>query len=816
MELQDAINKIYEGRCLLFLGAGFSTGAKNLRNEFIPSSGKLSAILDSLSGSESEGDLEEAAEAYIEANGEYQLVPLLKDLFTIKDTSESQDILCSHNWYRIYTTNYDNVVETSALKRGKMMQPITLSEATDKYKNKKDVVIHLNGGVFNLDSISLSSEFKLTSGSYMTQEFQQSDWVTLFRYDLEDADAIFFIGYSLRSDLDLRRIIFENVESLSQKTFFIMSQDEPESIQKKIKRFGQVKPIGLERFSEMVKTQFNSYQPPVQSFNPRYICFEKYELFFDRPNIQDEDIHRLYYKGELSRHLAEYSIKFPSEYPYYIQRESLQGALNSILNGERNILIHSDLGNGKTMFIEGLKIQLTQNGYEVYSFRKYTASQNRELEQICQLKTNKVVIVVENYSQHWDIIDLLAIHRTDQIVIVSERTVVNDMTYEKLVDKLHKKEFKSIDLNIMAPRDVSGFMDIFDRYGLWGELAAQNESYKKAFLEEKSNKSICATLVSLLKSPQILGQFKGLINELQKQEEFYEIVVFLLISKVLAFEVSATLIATALNSDKLASSRFRTNDLVREFLSIDSEGIRLKSSIFARVILSNVISSDIIKKVLVKAFKNMDKHRTFKEYKNALKALLSFTNLRKALITEEYDSYYLEIMADFFQKVRECQFCKNNPHYWLQYAILKLEQSEFEIAGQFFDNAYSYAERVEGFTTYQIDNHYARYLLSNSIKGGDDQFMMTFKKAHAILVNPQYRKDTKFYPFKVAQIYPNFWETYKNKMNSRDKEFFSSACQEILGMIAKFKESMPQYRHRKEVKTAGKELEKLLASIEKP
>nr|WP_314660856.1 SIR2 family protein [uncultured Porphyromonas sp.] len=817
MKLQEAIDKIFEGNCLLFLGSGFSLEAKNAIGGFVPSASKLCSILDEASGNVSEGDLEDASESYIAACGEYQLIPLLKDLFTIGMTSDEQDVVCSCSWYRIYTTNYDNVVETSALKRGKRMESVTLLNETREYKDKKNIVIHLNGCINSLSPESLSASFKLTSASYATQEFQRSEWVTLFQYDLEDADAVFFIGFSLKHDLDLKRIIFSHRKELLEKTFFILRENEQESIQKKVEKFGSVHPMGLKGFANMITEQKATYIPPVTSLKPNYICFEKSELSTHRPSIQDEDAHRLFYLGEFKKNLIEYSIRYPSEYPYYIQRESLDSTLNSILNGEKNILVHSDLGNGKTMFIEGLKVQLTLNGYEVYSWRKYSARQNSELGEICHIKSNKVVIILEDYSQHWDLIDVLALHRTDQILIVSERTVINDMAYDKLVDRLRLwNAFRSVDLNIMGSNDIQGLINIFNMYGLWGELAAREHSQKIKFLEDDSHKSICAALVSLLKSPIILKKFRGIIQPLQ-DKSFFEIIVFLLISRVLRFETSPNLIGTALDTTELANAKFRKDNAVGEFLSLDNGDVKLKSSIFASVILSNVIAPEVIKRVLVKAFKNMDNRRSFEEYKNALKTLLSFTNLRRAIRTDDYDPSYLDIMSDFFQKVRNCDFCQKNPHYWLQYAILKLEQKEFAVAGQFFDNAYSYAALIQRFTTYQIDNHYARYLLANSIDGGgiDPQFMQTFNHAHGILVNPRYRKDTKFYPFKVAQIYPSFWAIYKSKMNSKDRTTFCKACQEILDLIKKFKDSMPLYRQRREVKTAEEEIEKLLIDISK-
>lgn len=48
-------------------------------------------------------------------------------------------------------------------------------------------------------------------------------------------------------------------------------------------------------------------------------------------------------------------------------------------------------------------------------------------------------------------------------------------------------------------------------------------------------------------------------------------------------------------------------------------------------------------------------------------------------------------------------------------------------------------------------------------------------------------------------------------MKKADKEFFYNACETMLNMIDRFVQAMPQYRHRKEVKNAKANLEKIIA-----
>lgn len=79
MNLEEGINKIFEGNCMLFLGSGFSLGSVNVNRKNLMSAGCLCEKLDSMSGGDSEGALENAAEEFIDNLGELKLVEFLKN-----------------------------------------------------------------------------------------------------------------------------------------------------------------------------------------------------------------------------------------------------------------------------------------------------------------------------------------------------------------------------------------------------------------------------------------------------------------------------------------------------------------------------------------------------------------------------------------------------------------------------------------------------------------------------------------------------------------------------------------------------------------
>lgn len=808
MNIDEGINRIFEGNCMLFLGSGFSLGSTNVEGNNLVSAFDLSKRLDNMSGGDNEGNLENAADEFVDNLGELKLVGLLRREFTVANYTDYQETIGKCNWTRIYTTNYDDTMEKIALKNGRVLTPVTLSSSLREFQDKSDTVVHLNGSVSNLTSTSLSEEFKLTSSSYLTQSFLKSEWLSLFRYDLKDCDAIFFVGYSLAYDLDIKRLINED-PNIKAKTFFILSENEKMSRLKIIGRFGTPLTIGVEGFAKMISKQFSNYISPVIKYKKPLLCFFKFPPKKNRPKIQDNSIWDLFFKGIPDLGILKYSYNFSPDYLYYIHRDYLNKAIELINNGQQNILIHSDLGNGKTLFILGLSQELISLGYDVYLYDHFDVSLNREIEEICKIDNNRVVIIVENYSSNKEFFDILKTYRTNQILVVTDRTVNNDMGYDWLVDMM-KTQFFSLDLNLLTENEIEQIIMVFDAYGLWSYLSAKNYFEKKNYIQNDCRKSFRNILLGLLKSPTIISRFNNIIDTIKARNNFYEALVLILISKVFDFNMDLDMLSDAIDDTLTGNQMFKRNQIVKEFIDFESLQIKVKSSVLAEVILDKIVDGSIIKKVMVKTFINFDKKRQNPNYRRVLRALLSYTNIQRVL--NNNDPLYKSVIVEFFEEVRQCTFCQNNPHYWLQYAIVQLDDKEFSLAETFFKNAYSYAAKRDSFDTYQIDNHFARFLLENEIVGGtDDSCMDVFLKAHRILIDTKHDKDTKYYPFRVARNYKPFYERFYKNMSRKNKEIFVHSCEEMLDMIEKYYKVAPAYANRRDVRNAKKQLEMIVS-----
>lgn len=388
------------------------------------------------------------------------------------------------------------------------------------------------------------------------------------------------------------------------------------------------------------------------------------------------------------------------------------------------------------------------------------------------------------------------------------------MGYDWLADVV-KAQFYSIDLNILTDEEIEQLISIFDAYGLWSYLSAKSHFEKKKYIVDDCKKSFRNLLLGLLKSPTIINRFDNIINNIRDRDNFYEALVLILVSKVFDLNIDLDMLSDAIDNTLIGNPKFMRNQIVKEFVDFESLQIKVKSSVLAEVILDKIVDGAIIEKVMVKTFLNFDKKRHNANYRRVLRSMLSYTNLQRVLNHD--DPKYKSIIVEFFENVRQCAFCQSNPHYWLQYAIVKLDDRDFPLAEMFFNNAYSYAAKRDNFDTYQIDNHYARFLLENETNSGNDNTCMdVFLKAHRILIDTKHDKDTKYYPFRVAKNYKPFYNRFYKNMSHKNKDVFVHSCEEMLAMIERYYNVAPVYANRKDVREAKSQLEQIVAAAKFP
>ena len=117
-------------------------------------------------------------------------------------------------------------------------------------------------------------------------------------------------------------------------------------------------------------------------------------------------------------------------------------------------------------------------------------------------------------------------------------------------------------------------------------------------------------------------------------------------------------------------------------------------------------------KIVVEAVKRKSERRN----QTTLRRLMRFSPLYQAF---RNDVRRLERLTDLFELWRRHELISREPLFWLQYAILKTEANDLQLAEAFIETAYGRAHEIPGFRTYQIDTYALRLLLILETRAAD-------------------------------------------------------------------------------------------------
>ena len=809
MELKDAIEKILTGNCILFTGSGYSCDAKNISGNSPRIGGNLTQFLYSECGiNENDYNLKSASELYSDNKGEFQLIDFLRNEYTISEVGTDHEFIASLPWKRIYTTNYDNVMELSYAKNKKLLTPIILNEKIDHYKDKRTVCVHLNGYIERINPNSLYKDFKLTNSSYLTTDFVNSSWIDLFRDDFESSSIVLFVGFSMNDDLDLTRIISTLTKKIN--VFFIVKPKESELNIKKLEKFGIPIDIGLNGLVSEIKKIKETFTPP-EVVETEFKSFIKVSNDNIKPNQKDIDNIELFFKGNINNSLIHFSLIDSNKYKYYVKRHEIEDIVDYIKNGGRNILIHSDLGNGKTLLLNGLTDILVNQDYDIFIFRKYFDNTSIEIEQICR-SSRKTILIFESYSSHFELLRRVSLFRTKEtIVLVTERSTINDTVYFTLEEVLFKNTYLTKDLNIINNEEAIILSDILSSYGLWGGSAALSNERKRQLIVDECKGSFRLLLLHILDSPDIKQRFNKLLLTIKDaNESFFKATLLILASNIFDFQLEIDDLIYILDDELLNNPSFHNNDNLMEIINFNDSTIKVRSSILAQsLLIRNQFHNELIK-LLIQVVVKLDRRGFDKNNFRIVKSIVSFSRLQTIFNLNDNPKLKPAIL-NFFEEVKNTHFAKKNPFFWLQYAIARLSVRDYAISDIYFKTAYSFAGEDTDFDTYQIDNHYARHILENEIYNGEIKTCMEqFLKAHNLLSVRSDINQNRHYPLRVAINYGKFYDKFFIDLNNQDQIVFLSSCKEMAQKVTEYKKLVPENRRNKSAIICEIELNRIL------
>ncbi|WP_273843887.1 SIR2 family protein [Providencia rettgeri] len=801
--MQEKIERLIEnikfGNPVLFTGAGFSYGMSNIKSLQPKGAKDLAKVLSGKIGilDDDEISLKDIVDFYINDNKQDNLISILEDEFIINKVRPYHEELAEISWRRCYTTNYDLGFEMACnniQKKVRTINPLSDSE----YLRDGNVCIHINGDMNILSQKSLLNEFALGDISYVLNDFDKTFWFKLLKKDFESAPAIVFIGYSLYDDL-IKKILKSNPK-FKEKTFIITSPTASKSDLLKLNMYGHVLNIGTQVFAEMIKTKYKETILPIQRDALRNLI--KFEDEDEKIEITMNDINNFLLFGKID------SKKIHSDYKNFLNNEKNHfiPRINHIIEcvekikKRKNVLIKSEIGNGKSVLLEQLIKHLHDNeNVNIYIPTEIDLSNppsySDDLEKL-KISNALSVIVCDDLNQNQYLIsDYSMLQKTDNIILISS---IRNIEYDKIdfmniafdtinIDELSTKPNGE---NLMS--EVDYLIELIDILNFWGEdKVTLPKNTKRVILSDNYENQISETLLDLLSSENIINKIKEYLDLIIKDPRTRDISFLVLLFKYLNIPIDNYMIKGLLGNDYVDSTDFKENKNVPLFYS-DSKntGFTKKSSIFCRVTLkylyTNKYKTDEFLKLVYlieteKIRKNNERDSNIIHLKDSLiKEIMRFSNIDNLLKEDGKKTYLFTYYSDLILKAK---WLSSESHYWLQLAMAKIANDKLDDAQSNLDTAYKWASKkqaIKNYSTSSIDTQQARLKIKKSLKEQHDKAIWDyFISAHVLLSKCENDK----YRYRQVKEYEKFYNLKYNILSPKNRDRFKSCCEYMHNQI---------------------------------
>jgi len=774
-KLSTLMSQISSGKAILFTGAGFSRGTKNIDGQEPPISRELSIDICRLGGFEDDEDLRYSADYYSYHYEKEELIKLLKKKFTLTEVSEVHEIICRINWRRFYTTNYDNSIEISARRNKKMVECIDTTCPTIDYYKREGLCIHINGSIDSLTTESLESSFKLSTSSYISSDsFLNSDWFYYFKKDLERSSAIIFIGYSLY-DIEIQKILYEN-DTLQQKTYFITERNPDRKLTFTLSKFGYILPIGIDGFSKLIIDNNQYFCRRSDDYYFQSLNF--YKLTDENDDIRDSSIETFLMYGDIDDKHIDNGICGKQKTPYLILRDDLKRILEFTLN-KKNTIICSDLGNGKTILLKELRTYLNVHSFDVYEIEDWDGDFISDIDYLG--KSNKrTVLIVDDYEQVYDLIRHYSKSLPTNInIIASARTAEHDRLRNDL--SCIGFEYNEVNIDDLTENESSEFINIIDNVGLWGKKAGLSHRRKQEeLLRYSTTPQISESLLYILNAPQIQKRISSLIKTLARESDHKDTIFAIALIEILGLKSNFSLISNISGNNSIYDSQLLQKKSFKNLFKKSGNKILPKSSLYCLSLIINHFENSYVIEQLLRIATHFNKYKNKNHEQNRIfKSMLRFSQVERLFSDKKkkvsLKQYYEDLKANIL-------WLKNDPHYWLQYGMANITFQDYNRAQKYIEQAYALSYNRPNYHTANIDTQQARLYIIVAMNHNDSSTVFDyFNKGHNLLS----RLDNDIYKFRQVQNYRKFFNNSYHKLSKKNKGLFVSACKSMLNQIKK-------------------------------
>lgn len=687
---------------IIFLGSGFSVASENICGQKLPSGSALKSLFAKIVGvDENAYNLQTLAD---EVASETDLYQLLYKTFTVKNLSSAQLELLALPWLRVYTTNYDDTVERGYLQIRRDAPSFSYDEKKPR-KIPVGAVIHLHGAIRQITRENLSKQLVLNEGSYIRQHFEQSIWYDEFVRDVRFATNCFFIGYSL-SDYHISALLHP-VPSVQDKTFFI-NHSVDSIFERKVKHFGRLLPIGLEGFVKSCKNlpRLNRLKDPYALKSFRF-----FDPFKDKKSLSPPtpiEVLNLVTYGTFNEQRCIASLPGRS---YVVPRSEHVTTACDALRSASTLIVHSRLGNGKSIFLSILAHKLSELGHKCFWCSEVSPTLNNDL--VALRSVDNVVLLFDSYDVALDVIRMAVEELESVKYVIAVRTGIQDVRLHEIRERL-PLPMERINLNGLLQSEKEDFFLLLDDAGIL------DKSLRGDLTRCEDVREI---VTSVYRHTGIERKLKSELEPILADANLRTAMISIHLLNIAGQRPDAAFLRAVAKTDAYSlASKFR--ELASEIVRFEDDELRAHSSVFSEYLSERFFDGEDVVESIYSMITEAVRRKPRRPYQAIASYFMKVSTLKRLVKGATQDA----LLTGLFDRLHRDIGVNNEPLFWLQYSILMMDLGELAAAERFLNTAYSRADALYGFKTFQLDTHALRILLILESADADSKTITRFEQ----------------------------------------------------------------------------------------
>jgi len=683
---------------ILFVGSGFTRGATNIAGSSVPTGAELRAKMASLLNMEAgDFDFRDIAEALNERSPA-TLYNLLYESFTVAQLKSHQEIITSLPWRRIYTTNYDDALEVGLKKAGRAVRSFSYLDQKPR-ELWAGSVIHLHGDLRGLTEENALSRLVLGEKSYVEQQLKKSTWFSEFVRDLRFSAACFFVGYSL-SDHHISALLLQD-PSVTKKTYFASGAELDPITRSRLGSYGNILPIASENFGRAI----SGIPAPRPISDPHKLrSFVYLDPFKDKKTLLPptaDEVMRLMTFGTFN---AQRCLSALPDARYLIPRKYDVGAVRKSLDAVDCVLLHSNIGNGKTLFLYILAYFLSSDGYQCFLLKPRPEIREEEIEVLRSFESP--VIMIDSFIDGVALSKRILAALPGAKLVITMRTGIQDVRRHELQEALPSNRHEQ-DLNRLHDDDRRDFFDLLSSAG------ATVDDMEDTIVRARDVRDVVLTLY---RNEGVRKNINDALAMRLTDGDVKRVIIMSSLLKALGQDDdAASFIRVSTGLDLYVQLR-KLDEFASDMFSAGDDGVYVRSALFAEYLMAEQFEPGEVLNCAFDLIVTAVAHKSDRRYRSAMSALMQMTNLKKLL--RQTPDYLLEIVG-LYERLRTVAQVNDEPLFWLQYAIAMIEMGDLASAEKFIETSYARARKLPEFKTFQIDTQALRlYLLLEAGSAG--------------------------------------------------------------------------------------------------